>query len=126
VLSVIDVKRYVDGNVDGSEPTPDCGWANFSMVMHDRGIRRRLAPMLGDDPNRPDAFAAGAPVLVYGDEIGMGDDLDQPDRISVRIPMQWTSGKNGGFWTSALSKLIQSVLRTGPFSYDKINVEDQK
>ncbi len=142
------------------EPPPDCGWANFlrnldeldysqvpqdikaeafaafakdpNMVVHDRGIRRRLAPMLGGNPHRIAMAMSlmlslpGAPVLVYGDEIGMGDDLDQPDRVSVRVPMQWARGKNGGFSTSSPGKLIQPAIRTGPFSFEKVNVEGQE
>lgn len=141
------------------EPPPDCGWANFlrnldeldysqvpehikeeaftafakdpGMIVHNRGIRRRIAPMLGGNMNRIAMALSlmfslpGAPVLVYGDEIGMGDDLDQPDRISVRTPMQWTGGKNGGFSKAAPGKLIQPAVDTGPFSYKKVNVEEQ-
>ena len=141
------------------EPPPDCGWANFlrnldeldysqvpehikaeafaafapdpGMIVHDRGIRRRIAPMLGGNPDRIAMALSlmvslpGAPVLVYGDEIGMGDDLGQPDRISVRIPMQWTGGKNGGFSKAAPSKLIQPAIDKGAFSYRQVNVEDQ-
>ncbi|KFC66677.1 Alpha-glucosidase [Devosia sp. LC5] len=141
------------------EPPPDCGWANFlrnldeldfsqvpagvraeafatfakdpKAVVHDRGIRRRIAPML--DGNRQRIAMAlsltlslpGASVLVYGDEIGMGDNLSQPDRLSVRSPMQWTSGKNGGFSKAAPSKLIQPALDQGRFAYRHVNVEQQ-
>lgn len=142
------------------EPPPDCGWANFlrnldeldfsqvpenvkaeafsafakdeSVVVHDRGIRRRIAPMLeGNDDRTKMALSLmfslpGAPMLVYGDEIGMGDDLSQPDRISVRTPMQWTGGKNGGFSNAAPSRLIQPTIAQGRFSYKQVNVAQQQ
>ena len=141
------------------EPPPDCGWANFlrnldeldfsqvprdvraeafaafardaDMVVHDRGIRRRIAPMLDGNMDRIALALSlmfslpGAPVLVYGDEIGMGDDLAQSDRVSVRIPMQWTGGRNGGFSKAAKGRLVQPAIDTGPFSYKHINVETQ-
>jgi maltose alpha-D-glucosyltransferase/alpha-amylase len=142
-----------------AEPPPDCGWANFlrnldeldfsqvpteikdaafrayarnnDVVVHDRGIRRRLAPMLGGDPDRIAMALSlllslpGAPVLIYGDEIGMGDDLSQPDRQSVRIPMQWAAKRHGGFTTAAPSAHIQPVVSEGPFSFKAVNVADQ-
>lgn len=97
-----------------------------------RGIRRRLAPMLKGDKRRIElAFAIiaslrGAPLFVYGDEIGLGEDLSMPGRDAVRPPMQWTSGKNGGFSTAPGSKLVQKPIETGPFSFKSVNVEDQK
>lgn len=142
------------------EPPPDCGWANFlrnldeldfsqvpadvkaeafaafapkaEMVVHDRGIRRRIAPMLAGDRRRIEMALGlmfslpGASVLVYGDEIGMGDNLSQPDRISVRVPMQWDASRNGGFSKAAASRLIQPSIAQGPFSYRKVNVETQR
>jgi glycosidase len=104
---------------------PDCAWATFlrnhdelsldkltgpqrdevfaafapeeSMRLYGHGIRRRIAPMLGEDRDRLRMAWSllfslpGTPVLLYGDEIGMGEDLDRPDRMSVRVPMDWSS-----------------------------------
>ena len=69
------------------------------------GIRRRLAPLLDNDINQMELFTAlllalpGSPVLYYGDEIGMGDNIWLGDRDGVRTPMQWTPDRNGGFST---------------------------
>ena len=75
------------------------------MQLYDRGIRRRLAPMLSNDRRRIELANSllftlpGTPVMRYGDEIGMGDDLDLPERYSVRTPMQWSPHRHGGFTT---------------------------
>ena len=77
------------------------------MLLYERGIRRRLAPMLGNDRRRIELANSllftlpGTPVMRYGDEIGMGDDLDLPERYSVRTPMQWSPHRHGGFTTGA-------------------------
>jgi hypothetical protein len=77
------------------------------MQLYDRGIRRRLAPMLGGDRRRLElAYSLmftlpGTPVLRYGDEIGMGDDLSLPERNCARTPMQWSTEPHGGFTKSA-------------------------
>ena len=97
-----------------------------NMQLYERGIRRRLPPMLNGDRRRMEmAYSLmfsfpGTPVLWYGEEIGMGDDLDQKERNSVRTPMQWSSEKNGGF--SQADKLIRPVISTGDFAYEKVNV----
>ena len=76
------------------------------MQLYDRGIRRRLAPMLGGDRRRLElAYSLmftlpGTPVLRYGDELGMGDDLSLPERNCGRTPMQWSTEPNGGFTKS--------------------------
>ncbi|WEX09536.1 alpha-amylase family protein [Chelativorans sp. AA-79] len=101
------------------------------MRIYDRGIRRRLAPMLGGDPRRIKMAMSllfsmpGAPLVVYGDEIGMGEDLSQDGRNSVRSPMQWTGGHNAGFSSAQKNKLVQAVIEDGPFGYGKVNVEAQ-
>ena len=64
----------------------------------------------------------GTPILWYGDEIGMGDDLSQPERNSVRTPMQWSDEQNAGFSTAPPDALIRPVVSSGPFDYRKINV----
>ena len=77
------------------------------MQLYDRGIRRRLAPMLGNDRRRLElAYALqftlrGTPVLRYGEEIGMGEDLSLPGRDAIRTPMQWSLLPNAGFSTAA-------------------------
>ncbi len=101
------------------------------MRIFDRGIRRRIAPMLGDERLRKLVFSLilslpGTPVIIYGDEIGLGDDLNEKGRGAVRVPMAWNSEANGGFSTASTEKLIQPVISRGQFSYKKINVENQK
>src|ERR1700722_16622247 len=77
-----------------------------SMQLYQRGIRRRLAPMLDGDRRRLElAYSLmftlpGTPVVRYGDEIGMGDDLDLPERVAARTPMQWSAEPHGGFTKS--------------------------
>ncbi|HET6627079.1 MAG TPA: alpha-amylase family protein [Nocardioidaceae bacterium] len=95
-----------------------------------RGIRRRLAPMLADPRRLKQAMfllcaLPGTPVMLYGDEIGMGEDLGLPDRASVRTPMQWTGHRNAGFSTAAGIELIHPVIDDGPFGYHHVNVTDQ-
>jgi len=98
--------------------------------VYGRGIRRRLATMLGNDQQRIRLALAltmalpGTPVLLYGDEIGMGEDLSLPGRLAVRSPMQWSSGQAGGFSTS--DKLYRPVHADGPTGYRTVNVADQR
>jgi maltose alpha-D-glucosyltransferase/alpha-amylase len=102
------------------------------MQLYDRGIRRRLAPMLGGDSRRLElAFSLlfslpGTPVFWYGDEIGMGDDLSLPERTPVRLPMQWSAEENAGFSTAPPDQLIRPVVKEGGFSYKHINVAAQR
>ena len=102
------------------------------MRIFGRGARRRLAPMLGGDRRRIElAFSQlfslpGAPVFVYGDEIGLGDDLSQPGRSAVRPPMQWSGERNGGFSTADPEGLVQPAIADGPFSYREVNVAQQR
>jgi maltose alpha-D-glucosyltransferase / alpha-amylase len=100
-----------------------------SMQLYARGIRRRLAPMLGSRPHLELAYSLmfslpGTPVLRYGDEIGMGDDLDLKERNSVRTPMQWSDDAQAGF--STVKKTILPVISKGPYSYERVNVEAQR
>jgi len=96
-----------------------------------RGVRRRLAPMLGGDPRRIALVHAlllslpGPPVLRYGDEIGMGDDLSQPERLAVRAPMQWSDGVNAGFSAAPAERLVAPVITGGRFGYETVNVYGQ-
>jgi maltose alpha-D-glucosyltransferase/alpha-amylase len=87
--------------------------------------------MLGGDRRRIElAFALmlalpGTPVLFYGDEIGMGDDLSLPERNSVRTPMQWSSATHAGFSTASRSELTMPVISRGRYGYRQVNVADQ-
>src|SRR5437016_87463 len=99
------------------------------MQLYDRGIRRRLAPMLGSRPQLELAYSLmfslpGTPVIRYGDEIGMGDDLKLPERNPVRTPMQWSDELHGGFSTAA--KTILPVIDDGVWGYQRINVAAQQ
>lgn len=96
-----------------------------------RGIRRRLPPMLQGDRARVELTYSllmslpGSPVIGYGDEIGMGDDLGLPERYSVRTPMQWSSATNAGFSDASGEKLIRPVIGDGPFGHEQLCVEVQ-
>lgn len=100
------------------------------MQLYDRGIRRRLAPMLGGDRQRLElAYSAlltlpGMVVLQYGDEIGMGDDLSQNEREAVRTPMQWSEEGLGGF--TLAEQAVRPLIADGPFAYHKVNVASQR
>src|ERR671913_1725629 len=102
------------------------------MQAYQRGIRRRLAPMLGGDARRLKLayslmFALpGTPVFWYGEEIGMGDDLSLPERNSVRTPMQWADEENAGFSKADADRLVRPVVSEGPFSYRAVNVAMQR
>lgn len=96
-----------------------------NMQLYDRGIRRRLAPMLSDPKRVRMAYhllfsLPGAPVIRYGEEIGMGDDLTLNERMSVRTPMQWDSTKNSGFSTA--QKSFRPIISSGKYAYKNINV----
>ncbi|HKS61144.1 MAG TPA: alpha-amylase family protein [Xanthobacteraceae bacterium] len=98
--------------------------------LYDRGIRRRLAPMLGGDRRRIElAYSLmftlpGTPVLRYGDELGMGDDLSLPERVCCRTPMQWSTEPNGGFTKSR--KPVVPVISEGPYGFAHINAAEQR
>jgi len=100
-----------------------------NMQLYERGIRRRLAPMLGNQAQIKLAYSLmfslpGTPVLYYGEEIGMGDDLSLKERDAVRTPMQWSADEQSGF--SEAKKLIHPVIDQGPYSYKHVNVETQR
>lgn len=103
-----------------------------SMRIFGRGIRRRPAPMLGGDRDRLRLAHSltfslpGVPILRYGDEIGMGDDLSLPDRASVRTPMQWSDHHNAGFSSADREELFYPVIDEGDYAYKRINVADQE
>ena len=100
------------------------------MQLYERGIRRRLAPMLqGDRRFLELAYSLmmtlpGTPMIRYGDEIGMGDDLRLPERNSLRTPMQWSMEPNGGFTKS--KKPIVPVISEGAYGYHHVNVAAQR
>lgn len=104
-------------------PDPD-------MQLYQRGIRRRLAPMMQGDRRRLElAYSLmltlpGTPVVRYGDEIGMGDDLSLPERNCARTPMQWSTEPNGGFTKS--DKPVSPVISKGAYGYPHVNVADQR
>ena len=93
------------------------------------GIRRRLASLLDNDVNRMELFTAlllslpGSPVLYYGDEIGMGDNIWLGDRDGVRTPMQWTPDRNGGFSTVTPGRLYLPAIMDPVYGYQAVNVE---
>jgi maltose alpha-D-glucosyltransferase/alpha-amylase len=101
-----------------------------NMQLYKRGIRRRLAPMLQGDRRRIElAYSLmmtlpGTPVLRYGDEIGMGDDLNLPERNCARTPMQWSAEANAGF--TEADKPVLPVISEGPYGFEHINVAAQK
>jgi maltose alpha-D-glucosyltransferase / alpha-amylase len=105
----------------GPEPT---------MQLYDRGIRRRLAPMLQGDRRRIElAYSLmftlpGTPVLRYGDELGMGDDLSLPERECARTPMQWSAEPHAGFTKN--KKPITPVISDGPFGFAHVNAAHQR
>jgi maltose alpha-D-glucosyltransferase/alpha-amylase len=101
-----------------------------SMQLYDRGIRRRLAPMLGGDRRRIElAYSLmftlpGTPVIRYGDELAMGDDLELPERACARTPMQWSTEPHGGFTKSETS--ASPVIDHGPYGYEHVNAARQR
>ncbi len=95
------------------------------------GIRRRLAPLLGNDRRRIELMNGllfslpGTPVLYYGDEIGMGDNIYLGDRNSVRTPMQWSADRNAGFSRANPQRLYLPVIIDPEYNYETVNVEAQ-
>lgn len=102
------------------------------MRIYDRGIRRRLAPMLGGDQKRLKLAHSllftlpGTPVLRYGEEIGMGEDLSLEERNSIRTAMQWSNRAGAGFSTAPPDRFIRPLIDQGEFRYEAVNVADQQ
>jgi maltose alpha-D-glucosyltransferase/alpha-amylase len=100
------------------------------MQLYDRGIRRRLAPMLEGDRRWIElAYSLmftlpGTPVVRYGDELGMGDDLKLPERNCARTPMQWSTEPHAGFTVS--ERPLLPVISSGPYGYQHVNAADQR
>ncbi len=112
----------------------DYMWAEYAddpRMRANIGIRRRLAPLLDNDRRRIELFTAlllslpGSPVLYYGDEIGMGDNIWLGDRDGVRTPMQWTPDRNAGFSTCDPGRMFLPVVADAVYGYQVTNVEAQ-
>ncbi|CAG1006553.1 maltose alpha-D-glucosyltransferase / alpha-amylase [Myxococcaceae bacterium] len=107
-------------------------YASDSRARINLGIRRRLAPLLGNDRRRIELMNAllfslpGTPVLYYGDEIGMGDNYYLGDRNGVRTPMQWSSDRNAGFSRSNPQRLHLPVIIDPEYHFESVNVEAQR
>ena len=110
-------------------------WEQFapeSRMRLNLGIRRRLAPLLDNDHKLIELAHSllftfpGSPILYYGDEIGMGDDISLPDRNGVRTPMQWDNSPQGGFSSAAADKLYAPVVSSPGFTVQDVNVSDQE
>ena len=100
-----------------------------NMQLYNRGIRRRLAPMLNNPAMEKMAYSIlftlpSTPVVRYGEEIGMGDNLALNERESVRTPMQWDSSLNAGFSTAAVT--VSRIIDTGNYTYKKVNVKAEQ
>jgi maltose alpha-D-glucosyltransferase/alpha-amylase len=125
----LDLGRLTDEERDEvyAEFAPD-----EEMRAYNRGIRRRLAPMLDGDRRRQElAYSLlltlpGTPVLRYGDEVGMGEDLSLPERFSVRTPMQWCPEENAGFTSPHVEQTVRPVIQGGKFGSERVNVADQQ
>jgi maltose alpha-D-glucosyltransferase/alpha-amylase len=100
------------------------------MQLYDRGIRRRLATMLGGDQRRIrlayvlQLSLPGTPVIRYGEEIGMGEDLSLQQRDAIRTPMQWADAPQAGFSTA--EQTVRPVIAKGDYGYPAVNVRDQE
>jgi maltose alpha-D-glucosyltransferase / alpha-amylase len=106
-------------------------YANDPQMKINVGIRRRLFPLLDNDRRVAELFHAmlyslpGTPIMYYGDEIGMGDNIYLGDRDGVRTPMQWTPDRNGGFSKSDFARLYLPPLMDPVYGFQAINVESQ-
>ena len=96
------------------------------------GIRRRLAPLMENDRRRTELMTSlllsmpGTPIIYYGDEIGMGDNIYLGDRDGVRTPMQWNGDRNGGFSTADAQRLYLPAIMDPVYGYPAVNVEAQQ
>ena len=107
-------------------------YAKDKTMRINRGIRRRLAPMMNNDRRRVELLNGllmsmpGTPIVYYGDEIGMGDNIYLGDRNAVRTPMQWNSRMNAGFSLADPERLYAPVISNDVYGYKAINVEAQE
>lgn len=103
-----------------------------NMRIFGRGIRRRVAPMLKNNRDRLELVYSlmltlpGTPILRYGQEIAMGEDLSLEGRNSVRTIMQWSPEKNAGFSKASEEQLAKPIISKGPYSYQKVNALEQR
>jgi maltose alpha-D-glucosyltransferase / alpha-amylase len=109
-------------------------WSTYATDPRARlnlGIRRRLAPLMDNDRRKIELMNSlllsfpGTPILYYGDEIGMGDNIYLGDRNGVRTPMQWTSDRNGGFSRCDPARLYLPMIMDPVYGYESVNVEAQ-
>jgi len=107
-------------------------YAHDKQARINLGIRRRLAPLLGNDRRRIELMNAllfalpGTPIIYYGDEIGMGDNFYLGDRNGVRTPMQWSPDRNAGFSEANPQKLYLPIISDPDYNYESTNVESQQ
>lgn len=107
-------------------------YAKDKVMRLNVGIRRRLAPLMENDRRRIELLNGmllslpGSPVVYYGDEIGMGDNIYLGDRNGVRTPMQWNGGWNAGFSTADPERLYMPVVSNPVYGYQGVNVESQR
>ena len=110
-------------------------WSTYASDPRARinlGIRRRLAPLMDNDRRKIELMTSllfslpGTPILYYGDEIGMGDNIYLGDRNGVRTPMQWTSDRNGGFSRCDPARLFLPMIMDAVYGYQTVNVESQQ
>ncbi len=104
-------------------------YAKLPKMRLNLGIRRRLAPLVDNDINTIELLNAlifslpGTPIIYYGDEIGMGDNIYLGDRNGVRTPMQWSYDRNAGFSTADSEELYSPVITNPNYNYESVNVE---
>lgn len=106
-------------------------YANDPRARVNVGIRRRLAPLMDNDRRKIELMNSlllsfpGTPIIYYGDEIGMGDNIYLGDRNGVRTPMQWTPDRNGGFSRADPARLYAPIIMDSVYGYEAVNVEAQ-
>ncbi len=106
-------------------------YANDPRARINVGIRRRLAPLMDNDRRKIELMNSlllsfpGTPIIYYGDEIGMGDNIYLGDRNGVRTPMQWTPDRNGGFSRTDPARLYAPTIMDAIYGYESVNVEAQ-
>ena len=107
-------------------------YASDPLARINLGIRRRLAPLMGNNRRKIELMnillftLPGTPIIYYGDEIGMGDNYYLGDRNGVRTPMQWNPDRNAGFSTASPQKLFLPAIIEAEYHYESINVENQE